>query len=24
LARAWGRDGNDQIGWTIWFEMECW
>ena len=24
LARAWGRTGNDQIGWTIWFEMECW
>jgi serine/threonine-protein kinase RsbW len=24
LARAWGRDGNDQTGWTIWFEMECW
>ena len=23
LARAWGRDGNDQTGWTIWFEMEC-
>ena len=24
LARAWGRTGNDQAGWTIWFEMECW
>jgi serine/threonine-protein kinase RsbW len=24
LARAWGRVGNDQAGWTIWFEMECW
>jgi serine/threonine-protein kinase RsbW len=24
LARAWGRAGNDQTGWTIWFEMECW
>jgi hypothetical protein len=24
LARAWGRSGNDQTGWTIWFEMECW
>jgi serine/threonine-protein kinase RsbW len=23
LARAWGRTGNDQAGWTIWFEMEC-
>jgi serine/threonine-protein kinase RsbW len=23
LARAWGRTGNDQTGWTIWFEMEC-
>ena len=23
-ARAWGRTGNDQTGWTIWFEMECW
>jgi hypothetical protein len=24
LARAWGRTGNDQTGWAIWFEMECW
>jgi serine/threonine-protein kinase RsbW len=24
LARAWGRTGNDQTGWTTWFEMECW
>jgi serine/threonine-protein kinase RsbW len=24
LTRAWGRTGNDQTGWTIWFEMECW
>jgi serine/threonine-protein kinase RsbW len=24
LARAWGHTGNDQTGWTIWFEMECW
>jgi serine/threonine-protein kinase RsbW len=24
LARAWGRTGNEQTGWTIWFEMECW
>jgi serine/threonine-protein kinase RsbW len=23
-ARAWGRTGNDQTGWTIWLEMECW
>jgi serine/threonine-protein kinase RsbW len=23
LARAWGRTGNDQAGWTISFEMEC-
>jgi serine/threonine-protein kinase RsbW len=23
LARGWGRSGNDQTGWTIWFEMEC-
>jgi serine/threonine-protein kinase RsbW len=23
LARTWGRTGNDQTGWTIWFEMEC-
>jgi anti-sigma regulatory factor (Ser/Thr protein kinase) len=23
LARGWGRTGNDQAGWTIWFEMEC-
>jgi serine/threonine-protein kinase RsbW len=24
LARNWGRTGNDQTGWTIWFKMECW
>ena len=24
LTRTWGRTGNDQAGWTIWFEMECW
>jgi serine/threonine-protein kinase RsbW len=24
LACAWGRAGNGQAGWTIWFEMECW
>jgi serine/threonine-protein kinase RsbW len=24
LTRAWGRTGNGQTGWTIWFEMECW
>jgi anti-sigma regulatory factor (Ser/Thr protein kinase) len=24
LTRAWGRAGNNQTGWTIWFEMECW
>jgi serine/threonine-protein kinase RsbW len=24
LTRAWGRSGNAQTGWTIWFEMECW
>jgi anti-sigma regulatory factor (Ser/Thr protein kinase) len=23
LADAWGRTGNAQAGWTIWFEMEC-
>jgi serine/threonine-protein kinase RsbW len=23
MARAWGRTGNDQTGWTIWFEMDC-
>jgi anti-sigma regulatory factor (Ser/Thr protein kinase) len=23
LGSAWGRTGNDQTGWTIWFEMEC-
>jgi serine/threonine-protein kinase RsbW len=22
LARAWGRTGNAQTGWTTWFEME--
>jgi serine/threonine-protein kinase RsbW len=24
LARNWGRTEDDQGGWTIWFEMECW
>jgi anti-sigma regulatory factor (Ser/Thr protein kinase) len=24
LARDWGRTGDDQAGWTTWFEMECW
>jgi len=23
LARTCGRTGNDQTGWTMWFEMEC-
>ena len=24
MARDWGRTGDDQAGWTVWFEMECW
>jgi len=24
LARDWGRAGDEQAGWTVWFEMECW
>lgn len=24
LARNWGRTGDEQAGWTVWFEMECW
>jgi anti-sigma regulatory factor (Ser/Thr protein kinase) len=24
LTRDWGRAGDEQAGWTIWFEMECW
>jgi serine/threonine-protein kinase RsbW len=23
LARAWGRTGNSDAGWTVWFEMGC-
>lgn len=24
LTHNWGRTGNDQAGWTTWFETECW
>jgi serine/threonine-protein kinase RsbW len=24
LTRSWGRTGDDQAGWTLWFEMERW
>jgi anti-sigma regulatory factor (Ser/Thr protein kinase) len=23
LARDWGRSGDSQTGWTVWFEMDC-
>lgn len=23
LARAWGRDGDSETGWTVWYEFEC-
>jgi anti-sigma regulatory factor (Ser/Thr protein kinase) len=23
LTHNWGRTGNDQAGWTTWFEIEC-
>ena len=24
LARAWGRAGDSERGWTVWFEMDAW
>jgi anti-sigma regulatory factor (Ser/Thr protein kinase) len=24
LARAWGRSGDSERGWTVWFEMDAW
>jgi hypothetical protein len=24
LARAWGRSGDRERGWTVWFEMDAW
>ena len=23
LARAWGRDGDSETGWTVWYELDC-
>lgn len=23
LARAWGREGSSEGGWTVWVEMDC-
>lgn len=23
LARAWGRDGDAESGWTVWYELDC-
>jgi anti-sigma regulatory factor (Ser/Thr protein kinase) len=23
LARSWGRDGDSETGWTVWYELEC-
>jgi hypothetical protein len=23
LARDWGRSGDSQTGWTVWFEIDC-
>jgi serine/threonine-protein kinase RsbW len=23
LAVAWGRDGDSETGWTVWYELEC-
>jgi len=23
LARDWGRDGDSEIGWTVWCELDC-
>jgi serine/threonine-protein kinase RsbW len=24
LARAWGRSGDSERGWTVWFELDAW
>ena len=23
LARAWGRDGDSESGWKVWYELDC-
>ena len=23
LARDWGRDGDSETGWTVWYELDC-
>lgn len=23
LASAWGRDGDSETGWTVWYELDC-
>ncbi len=23
LARAWGRDGDSETGWRVWYELDC-